>query len=70
MPALPSPSLEMNVTTRFEAELARIMDEAVRELGMSQLPHGLTDREFRFIALVQAKAKAVKLEERARVASE
>lgn len=50
------------MTTRFEAELARIMDEAVRELGMSQLPHGLTDREFRFIGRVQEKAKRVDLE--------
>jgi hypothetical protein len=58
----------MNVTTRFEAEVARIIDEAVRELGMSALPHGLSDREIRLIRRVMEKAKA--WEERAGVASE
>ena len=49
------------MTTRLEAEIARIMDETVRELGMSQLPHGLTDREIRFIRRVMEKVKDIRL---------
>lgn len=42
-----------------EEWFCRIMDETVRELRMSDLPHGLTDREIRLIRTVQEKAREV-----------